>query len=280
MDVLRRVTALVFFAALAGCVGPRAASETNARARAKHREVELASVMHTVEKGETIFRIALGYGLAADDVMAANGIRDPRTLAVGQQLVIPGANKRLVIKEEAPRAARLMPARPPAPSARVLPPSRPRPGPAVPARPSAPGRPVPPASQLEVGKGSGALAWPLRGVLYGRYGRRGSEPHDGIDLAAPKGTPVRTAAAGKVVFAGEQRGYGLLVIVDHGSDLVTLYAHNNDLRVHAGQQVRAGQVIATVGESGRTSGPHLHFEVRKNGLPVDPLAHLGPVPSS
>lgn len=131
-----------------------------------------------------------------------------------------------------------------------------------------------------VRRGSGQLQWPLRGVLYARFGRKGKSPHDGIDLAAPAGTPVRTAGEGSVLFAGPQQGYGLLVIIEHAHGLVTVYAHNRDLRVRTGQQIREGQVIATVGESGKTSGPHLHFEVRQDGAPVDPLEMLGPPPSS
>ena len=131
-----------------------------------------------------------------------------------------------------------------------------------------------------VRRGAGQLQWPLRGVLYARFGRKGKSPHDGIDLAAPAGTPVRTAGEGSVLFAGPQQGYGLLVIIEHAHGLVTVYAHNRDLRVRTGQQVREGQVIATVGESGKTSGPHLHFEVRQDGAPVDPLDLLGPPPSS
>jgi murein DD-endopeptidase MepM/ murein hydrolase activator NlpD len=124
------------------------------------------------------------------------------------------------------------------------------------------------------------LDWPLRGVLYGRFGKKGREPHDGIDLAAPAGTPVKTAQEGTVLYAGEQRGYGLIVIVQHSTGLITLYAHNRDLRVKTGQTVRRSQVIATVGESGHTSGPHLHFEVRMDGKPVDPGDYLGPLPAS
>lgn len=131
-----------------------------------------------------------------------------------------------------------------------------------------------------VRRGSSQLQWPLRGVLYARFGRKGKSPHDGIDLAAPAGTPVRTAGEGTVLFAGPQQGYGLLVIIEHAHGLVTVYAHNRNLRVRTGQTVREGQVIATVGESGKTSGPHLHFEVRQDGAPVDPLDFLGPPPSA
>ncbi len=129
-------------------------------------------------------------------------------------------------------------------------------------------------------RSSAQLQWPLRGVLYARFGRKGKSPHDGIDLAAPAGTPVRTAGEGAVLFAGPQQGYGLLVIIEHPHGLVTVYAHNRDLRVKTGQTVRDAQVIATVGESGKTSGPHLHFEVRQDGAPVDPLEFLGPPPSA
>jgi murein DD-endopeptidase MepM/ murein hydrolase activator NlpD len=111
-----------------------------------------------------------------------------------------------------------------------------------------------------------------------RFGKKGKEPHDGIDLVEPVGQPVKIAAPGTVLFAGEQKGYGLIVIVEHEGGLITLYAHNRDLRVKTGQKVRPGQVVATVGDSGRTSGPHLHFEVRKDGVPVDPLDYLGAVP--
>lgn len=139
---------------------------------------------------------------------------------------------------------------------------------------------LPSGPGLHAGSRSAPLHWPLRGVLYARFGRKGKERHDGIDLAAPAGTPVRTAAEGSVLFAGPQQGYGLLAIVEHAGGLVTVYAHNRDLRVRTGQTVREGQVISTVGESGKTSGPHLHFEVRQDGEPVDPLRYLGPPPSS
>lgn len=227
----------------------------------EHEEPELIRVVHVVKPGQTLYRIARAYELTADELMAANGISDPRTLAVGQELLIPGATAAVDVDAPPPSGTT---ARPPEPK-------RPAEVKTASAQPRAeePGPPDP---------RKGTLSWPLRGVLYGRFGKKGKEPHDGVDLAAPAGTPVKTAAPGKVLYAGEQRGYGLLVIVEHQGELMTLYAHNRDLRVKTGQQVRAGQVIATVGNSGRTSGPHLHFEVRKNGMPVDPMIYLGPVP--
>jgi murein DD-endopeptidase MepM/ murein hydrolase activator NlpD len=123
-------------------------------------------------------------------------------------------------------------------------------------------------------KDDARLAWPLQGVLYGRYGVRAGRRHDGIDIAAPEGTPVLAAGAGTVIYAGEQAGYGALVILKHEGGLVTLYAHNSRLLVGEGDRVRRGQPIARVGESGRTSGPHLHFEVRDGTRPKNPLLFL------
>lgn len=213
---------------------------------------------HRVAAGETMYRIARNHGISVEELAAANGIKDPRTLAVGQELIIPGV---------APAAPAVVKA-PQGPAHRDFPRPRPKPNPPKPiVKKSGPAT-------------KGLLDWPLKGVLYGRFGKKGREPHDGIDLAAPEGTPVRTAQAGTVLYAGEQRGYGLIAIVQHEGGLITLYAQNKDLRVTTGQKVRRGQVIATVGQSGRTSGPHLHFEVRVDGKPVDPLDYLGSLPSS
>jgi lipoprotein NlpD len=249
--------------------------------REPHPEPELVSVRHTVAPGETMYRISRTYGITVEELSEANGISDPRTLVVGQELIIPGFEKPVRVATESaptpePERERPVPgSKPPAsgnparPPVVVTAPSRLTPRPTAPAAPS---RPVP--------ETKGMLDWPLRGVLYARFGKKGREPHDGIDLAAPAGTPVKTAQEGSVLYAGEQRGYGLIVIIQHSEHLITLYAHNRDLRVRTGQKVRRGQVIATVGESGKTSGPQLHLEVRVGGKPVDPLDYLGPLPSS
>lgn len=224
-------------------------------------------VHHRVQPGETLYRIALNHGITVDALMAANGITDPRSLSVGQELSIP---KKPSEREVAATAASASDDKRPEAAS-----SRPRS--AQRSKATATAR-RPPREAVVMPKGAGVLSWPLRGVLYARFGKKGREQHDGIDLAAPSGTPVKTARAGKVLYAGEQKGYGLIVIIDHGDDLITLYAHNRDLRVKSGQRVRDGQVVATVGESGRTSGPHLHFEVRQRGIAVDPLKFLGAPP--
>ena len=103
---------------------------------------------------------------------------------------------------------------------------------------------------------------------------RGSAFHHGIDFAAPRGAAVLAAADGVVVKARYQSDYGRVIEIEHGSGRTTLYAHSQKLLVQKGDRVRTGQQIATVGSTGRSTGPHLHFEVRIDGLRVDPLAHL------
>ena len=119
-----------------------------------------------------------------------------------------------------------------------------------------------------------ALAWPTPGVLISGFGERERDKHEGIDLAAPEGTPVRAAEQGTVLFSGVQKGYGKLVLVAHAGDLVTVYAHNEVNLVKTGERVQRGEQIARVGHTGNATGPHLHFEVRVGTRPHDPLGFL------
>ena len=118
------------------------------------------------------------------------------------------------------------------------------------------------------------LAWPLQGVLYGRYGVRGGRRHDGIDLSAPEGTAIHAAASGTVIYAGEQPGYGSIVILRHEGGLVTLYAHCSALLVAEGATVKAGQPIARVGQS----GPHHRAPPPLRGAGGDPAAQPAALP--
>jgi len=109
------------------------------------------------------------------------------------------------------------------------------------------------------------------------FGARGRSFHDGIDISAPRGTPVRAAADGEVVYSDSLRGYGNVIIVRHRDGFATVYAHNERNEVRTGQRVRRGEVIGTVGDSGRATGPNLHFEVRQDNVAHDPLGVLPPV---
>lgn len=207
---------------------------------APHVEPDLVGATHVVLKGETLYRIARTYGVDVRDLMEVNDLGDPRQLRAGMEIFVPGALRSLEV-----------PLPPPGVAPEPEPPAAPR---------------LPP--------GGPSLRWPLQGVLYGRFGVRQGQRHDGIDIAAPEGTPVRAAADGSVVYTGRQSGYGAIVIVKHANGLVTLYAHNSAILVKEGERVEAGDPIARVGQSGRTTGPHLHFEVREGARPRNPLFFL------
>lgn len=118
---------------------------------------------------------------------------------------------------------------------------------------------------------------PVSGVITSRFGNRESirsYGHTGLDIAAPKGTKIKAAAAGTVLFAGTSGGYGKVVKISHGNDIKTYYAHCSELYVKEGQKVNAGDVIAAVGSTGNSTGNHLHFEVIKNGVELDPQNYL------
>jgi murein DD-endopeptidase MepM/ murein hydrolase activator NlpD len=120
-----------------------------------------------------------------------------------------------------------------------------------------------------------SLIWPIHGRNTSNFGPRGRSVHEGIDLAAPKGTPVLASASGRVAYSGNgMRGYGKVVVLKHTNDLSTVYAHNSSLLVRMGDRVAQGQTIAKVGATGRATGPHLHFEIRRRGVPEDPRQFL------
>ena len=121
------------------------------------------------------------------------------------------------------------------------------------------------------------FAWPvMAGTLTSPFGMRHGVMHDGIDIAAPEGTPVRAADDGSVIYSGHLRGYGNVVIVQHSGGYVTVYGHNERNLVREGERVSRGQEIAELGATGRASGPNLHFEIRHDNQAENPLAFLPP----
>ncbi|MBN1849908.1 MAG: peptidoglycan DD-metalloendopeptidase family protein [Deltaproteobacteria bacterium] len=126
-----------------------------------------------------------------------------------------------------------------------------------------------------------SLQWPLKAAVSSRFGWRkdpitgAAQFHHGIDLAAKQGTTVRAALTGNVAFSGHKEGYGNVVELDHGNGVTTLYAHNQKNLVTLGDTVKVGTPIARVGSTGRSTGPHLHFEFRKDGQAMDPLSVMG-----
>jgi murein DD-endopeptidase MepM/ murein hydrolase activator NlpD len=118
------------------------------------------------------------------------------------------------------------------------------------------------------------LIWPVSGPVTSPFGWRWGRLHQGIDIGAPTGTPIHAAAAGTVIYCGWEEGYGNFVVIDNGGNLATAYGHQSAIAVTCGQQVAQGQVIGYVGCTGHCTGPHLHFEVRIDGNPVDPMGYL------
>ena len=133
---------------------------------------------------------------------------------------------------------------------------------------------------VSIANGSGVYRWPVSGRITSYFGYRihpvlrKRKYHTGLDIAAQSGTPIAAADNGVVIFSGSNGGYGKMIAIDHGKEQASLYAHCSALLVERGQTVEKGQTIARVGTTGLSTGPHLHFEIRKNGLPVDPLPYL------
>jgi murein DD-endopeptidase MepM/ murein hydrolase activator NlpD len=119
------------------------------------------------------------------------------------------------------------------------------------------------------------LSWPTAGSLSSGFGMRGGRFHGGVDISGERGMPIAAAADGVVIFSGRSLdGYGNAVMLDHERGLITLYAHNERNLVRVGERVRRGQIVASMGNTGRASGIHVHFEVHQDGRPVDPLRWL------
>lgn len=238
---------LLCMALLTGCQSGRALEPTAQR----------LGVYHKVQPGQTLWSIAQAYGVDVHVLARVNDLADTDVLSVGQHLYIPGAVKQLQVASRCPCASETETPKPRAGiSTRVSPP------------------PTPPQRQQATTR-TARFMWPLRGTVTREFRQGGEKQHDGIDIAAPKATPIRASADGKVIFSDwGPGGYGRVVILRHEGDLITVYAHNHDNLVRAGQTVRQGDLIATVGKSGRASGYHLHFEIRRKTVPVSPFQFI------
>jgi lipoprotein NlpD len=195
------------------------------------------AVRHRVEPGETLYRIGQAYGVSHQALARANNIDDADRIEVGQVLVIPDAKRTVPVGIVTPERARG-------------------------------DRPAPP----DTPPGAVAFLWPVEGGrLSSAFGPRDASHHDGIDISAPVGTPVRAARDGRVLYSDTLRGYGNLIIIEHDGGYATVYAHNRENRADLGDVVRQGEQIATVGETGKTFGPNLHFEIRKDNIARNPI---------
>lgn len=218
-------------------------------------------VYHTVERGETLSGISAAYDVPVSHLQSWNGIDDPRSLRAGSQVFIPGARR----VKYTQRVAAVRSGRDDAPTAKWTRKAR-----RAEPRKEASLRPVDPAPRPGF-----KLRWPVKGKITSAYGFRNGLHHDGLDIAAKQGDPIYAAADGRVLYAGDKlAGYGNLVIIRHAGKLSTVYAHNSENLVAEGDFVTAGQLIGRVGDTGRASAPHLHFEVRTGKKAVDPSGFL------
>ncbi len=190
---------------------------------------------HIVKKGETLWRICRAYGADLQQVAEVNNIRDPSQIREGQKIFIPGASG--TARVEIPK--------------------------------SSPGE-TEPKIQFFAGK----LIWPVMGQITSFFGVRNGMKHSGVDIKALMGTPVVAAADGEVIYKGQLRGYGNILILRHSEELATVYAHLSKILVSDHQHVRQGETIGTVGNSGQSEGAHLHFEVRVRNVARNPVFYL------
>ena len=268
-----------------------------------------AKAVVTVQAGQTLWAIAQAHGVTVEAVQAANGLTKTRSIEVGQQIVIPGhSSAAIALPTTAVASAAQPPARRPLsvvvgdgetlwdiaqtygvpvdaiveanalPNGDLIRPGQrlvmPYGATEVPARVALSNR------LRSVVSIATTFMWPARGRITSGFGFRTHpvfgtrEMHTGIDIGAPLGAPVVSSREGKVIWAGWYGGYGLLVRVDHGSGLITAYSHLSKISVKVGQILHPGDLIGRVGSTGFSTGPHLLFEIRIHGRPLDPLKYL------
>jgi len=209
------------------------------------KKVERKGVYHVVERHQTLYRICKTYGVDIKEVASLNGITDHSKIQAGQRVFIPGAKK--VLKVEI-----------------VLDDVVAEPG------EKEQGKERPKTAHKKID-----FIWPVEGKFGDGFEGSERERHQGIDITSPLGTPIKASNGGAVIYSGNTiKGYGNLIIVRHSEEFVSVYGHNQVNLVEEGASVEKGQIIGKVGQTGRATGPHLHFEIRRNNKPVDPLLYL------
>lgn len=198
-----------------------------------------------LKKGDTVSKLADKYGIYPSAIMAANSLLAEKDIKVGQEIFLPGAKSIAYIETSTEK-----------------------------------GKGTSPSSSKVVERAVRGFGWPVVGQISSPFGwrrspfGRGRDFHTGIDVRGPRGRTIVASSSGTVVYAGWMSGYGKTVVISHPGGYTSLYAHSSQLLVGNGQSVRRGQAIAAVGSTGRSTGNHLHFEIRSNGAPTNPLRFL------
>jgi len=268
------VITLMMAALLASCSAPRPAPIDD-RARSVR---EPDTDYRTVVRGDTLYSIAWETGRDFRELAAWNRIAPPYTLQPGQQIRVKApktdtaADARTITPPKRAAAPPPTASTTPTQPKRSAPTDRPKTTPEPGKSPTKPAPPSPPASVKTPTTASGGWSWPAQGKLVGRFSDNSNSK--GIDIGGTAGQPVMAAAPGRVVYQGSGlRGYGRLIIVKHNDEFLSAYAHNDKIFVKEGDTVKRGQRIASMGATG-TDRVKLHFEIRRNGVPIDPLKYL------
>jgi murein DD-endopeptidase MepM/ murein hydrolase activator NlpD len=229
------------FLLVTSCSQKRVAPE--GRPPRQEKKVVRKGVYHVVKRHQTLYRICKTYEVDIHEVASINGITDHSKIQAGQRIFIPGARKVLKVEIIIDDVA---------------------------------------AEQVETERERAKAVykkmdfiWPVEGKCTNPFEDNERRRHQGIDISCSSGTPIKASNAGIVIYAGSTiKGYGNMIIVRHSEEYVTVYAHNQVNLVKERDRIEKGQVIGKVGQTGRATGPHLHFEIRRNNKPVDPLPYL------
>jgi murein DD-endopeptidase MepM/ murein hydrolase activator NlpD len=199
----------------------------------------MKGVYHVVERHQTFYRICKTYGVDLKEVASLNRITDPSKSQTGQRIFIPGAKKVLKVEIYIDDVV------------------------------------TEPGEKAKIAYKKLDFIWPVEGKINDVFEEVESRRHQGIDISSPLGTPIKASNAGMVIYSNNTiKGYGNLVILRHSEEYVTVYAHNQVNLVEEGAWVEKGQIIGKVGQTGKASGPHLHFEIRRNNRALDPMLFL------
>ena len=217
-------------------------------------------IYHRVERGQTLQGIAKAYNVQPQEIVKINRFKEPVTLREGDAVFIPGASREKIIDATIEYKTGAAPEEPKAIEPKTVKPKI---------------ASIPPHTKEPSTVEKGRFVWPVDGKVISEFGMRNGEKHSGIDIKAEEGKPVKAADSGKVIYSGNGlNGYGNTIIIKHEGTFFTVYAHNKKNLASEGSLVEKGEEIAQVGETGNATTPHLHFEIRKNKVTVDPILYL------
>ncbi|MBN2468785.1 MAG: peptidoglycan DD-metalloendopeptidase family protein [Deltaproteobacteria bacterium] len=244
MPGLSRLTIIIYTVVLifniAGCASPPASRHAKKEPPYLLRTstpsgIRVQGVYHTIKRGETLWRIAKTYNIDLQYLAELNNIDDPARITAGQKVFVPGATATKTLN---PRYSE------------------------------------PPSTPPRITTGGKDFIWPVQGKVVSTFGIRNGLRYEGIEIAVPSETPVKASNDGEVVYEGNLKGYGNLVIIKHKNQFNTVYAYNQTNLVHTGRKVKKGEIIAAAGNTGPCSDHRLHFQIRKANQARNPLFFL------